>query len=218
MNVQVKLLRVLQERCFERVGDNKTISEDVRIIAATNQDLEAAIGQGTFREDLYYRLNVVPILLPSLRERREDIPLLVEHFLAKANRENNRKVRITGRALQAMLAYDWPGNVRELENCVERMVVLARRGLVLPDDLPLPIETPVEGSGGRPSRPSVARGPRSPPSATWSANRSSRPWRGPTACRRAPPPCWASRRGSSAIGCATTGSSGDSRSGVSALP
>jgi Nif-specific regulatory protein len=161
MNVQVKLLRVLQERCFERVGDNKTISVDVRIIAATNQDLEAAIGQGTFREDLYYRLNVVPILLPSLRERREDIPLLVEHFLAKANRENNRKVRITGRALQAMLAYDWPGNVRELENCVERMVVLARRGLVLPDDLPLPIETPVEGSGGRPSRPSVARGPRS---------------------------------------------------------
>jgi len=82
-------------------------------------------------------------------------------ILQQANRENNRKVRITGRALQAMLAYDWPGNVRELENCVERMVVLARRGLVLPDDLPLPIETPVEGPGGRPSRPSAVRGPRS---------------------------------------------------------
>jgi Nif-specific regulatory protein len=160
MNVQVKLLRVLQERCFERVGGSKTISVDVRIIAATNQDLEAAIAGGTFREDLYYRLNVVPILLPSLRERREDIPLLVEHFLAKANRENNRKVRITGRALQAMLAYDWPGNVRELENCVERLVVLARRGLVLPDDLPIPIEAPVERSGARPARTVTARGPR----------------------------------------------------------
>jgi Nif-specific regulatory protein len=99
--------------------------------------------------------------LPPLRDRREDIPLLLEHFLAKANRENNRKVRITGRALQAMLAYDWPGNVRELENCVERMVVLARRGLVLPDDLPLAIETPAEGSKGRPSQPSTAPGPRS---------------------------------------------------------
>jgi len=159
MNVQVKLLRVLQERCFERVGGSKTISVDVRIIAATNQDLEAAIAHGTFREDLYYRLNVVPVLLPPLRERREDIPLLVEHFLAKANRENNRRVRITGRALQTLLAYDWPGNVRELENCVERMVVLARRGLILPDDLPIPIETPGEGPRGRQSRSAAARVP-----------------------------------------------------------
>jgi Nif-specific regulatory protein len=159
MNVQVKLLRVLQERCFERVGGNKTITVDVRIIAATNQDLEAAIARGEFREDLYYRLNVVPILIPSLRERREDVPLLVEHFLAKYNRENNRKVRMTGRALQAMLAYDWPGNVRELENCVERMVIMARRGLVLPDDLPLPIEAPVDGPEGGHARPAAARGP-----------------------------------------------------------
>jgi Nif-specific regulatory protein len=140
MNVQVKLLRVLQERSFERVGGTKTITVDVRIIAATNQNLEAAIEQATFREDLYYRLNVVPILIPPLRDRREDIPLLIEHFLAKANREHNRKVRITGRVLQAMLHYDWPGNVRELENCVERMVIMSRRRLVLREDLPLPVE------------------------------------------------------------------------------
>ena len=140
MDVQVKLLRVLQERSFERVGGTKTIAVDVRIVAATNQDLEAAIQQGTFREDLYYRLNVVPLLIPPLRERREDIPLLVEHFLAKANREHNRKVRITGRGLQAMLQYDWPGNVRELENCVERMVIMSRRRLILREDLPLPLE------------------------------------------------------------------------------
>jgi Nif-specific regulatory protein len=157
MAVQVKLLRVLQERCFERVGGTRTITVDVRIIAATNHALEEAIAQGEFREDLYYRLNVVPILLPPLRERREDIPLLTEHFLAKSNRENNRKVRITGRVLQAMLNYDWPGNVRELENCVERMVIMTRRRLVLPEDLPLPIEVaPDEPKEGR-ARPTAVR-------------------------------------------------------------
>ena len=164
MDVQVKLLRVLQERSFERVGGTKTIAVDVRIIAATNQDLEVAIAQGTFREDLYYRLNVVPILLPPLRERREDIPLLVEHFLAKANREHNRKVRITGRALQIMLHYDWPGNVRELENCVERIVIMARRRLILPEDLPLPVELEPSGASRRrkavlPSRDANRPGP-----------------------------------------------------------
>jgi Nif-specific regulatory protein len=157
MPVQVKLLRVLQERCFERVGGTKTIAVDVRIIAATHQDLEAAIPRGEFREDLYYRLNVVPILLPPLRERREDIPLLIEHFLAKWNRENNRRVRITGRALQAMLNYDWPGNVRELENCIERMVVMSRRRLVLPEDLPLSLEGAQDGTGGARARPAAAR-------------------------------------------------------------
>ena len=121
LDLQAKLLRVLQERSFERVGGTQTVAVDVRIVAATHQDLEAAIAAGKFREDLYYRLNVVPVVLPPLRERREDIPLLTEHFLAKYNRENNRKVRITGRALQEMLDYDWPGNVRELENCIERL-------------------------------------------------------------------------------------------------
>lgn len=158
MPVQVKLLRVLQERCFERVGGTRTITVDVRIIAATHKDLEAAITRGEFREDLYYRLNVVPILLPPLRERREDIPLLIEHFLAKHNRENNRKVRITGRVLQTMLNYDWPGNVRELENCVERMVIMTRRRLVLPEDLPLPVETASDEPEEAQRRPAPARG------------------------------------------------------------
>ncbi len=157
MPVQVKLLRVLQERCFERVGGTKTIEVDVRIIAATHQDLEAAIGRGGFREDLYYRLNVVPILLPPLRQRREDVPLLIEHFLAKCNRENNRRVRITGRALQAMLNYDWPGNVRELENCIERMVVMSRRRLVLPEDLSLSLEGAQDGGEEAQARPPAAR-------------------------------------------------------------
>ena len=159
MPVQVKLLRVLQERCFERVGGTRTIPVDVRIVAATHQDLEADIARGEFREDLYYRLNVVPILLPPLRERREDIPLLIEHFLAKYNRENNRKVRITGRVLQSMLAYDWPGNVRELENCIERVVVMTRRRLVLPEDLPLPVETASDEPEEPPRRVAPARGP-----------------------------------------------------------
>jgi Nif-specific regulatory protein len=151
-------LRVLQERSFERVGGTKTIAVDTRIVAATHQDLEAAIARGEFREDLYYRLNVVPILLPPLRERREDISLLVEHFLAKYNRENNRKVRITGRVLQALLNYEWPGNVRELENCVERIVVMARRRLVLPEDLPLPVEVPSDDPAETRPRQSTPRG------------------------------------------------------------
>jgi Nif-specific regulatory protein len=139
LDLQSKLLRVLQERSFERVGGTRTVEVDVRIITATHQDLESAIAQGRFREDLYYRLNVVPILLPPLRDRREDIPLLTEHFLAKYNRENNRKIRITGRALQELVNYDWPGNVRELENCIERLVIMSRRRLVLPDDLLLAV-------------------------------------------------------------------------------
>jgi len=159
MPVQVKLLRVLQERCFERVGGTRTISVDVRIIAATHKDLEAAIARSEFREDLYYRLNVVPIQLAPLRERREDIPLLIEHFLAKFNRENNRKVRLTGRVLQNMLAYDWPGNVRELENCIERMVIMTRRRLVLPEDLPLPVEAASDEPEEAPRRNGPVRRP-----------------------------------------------------------
>jgi len=155
LDLQAKLLRVLQERSFERVGGTRTVDVDVRIITATHQDLEAAIARGSFREDLYYRLNVVPILLPPLRERREDIPLLTEYFLAKYNRENNRKVRITGRALQQMVNYDWPGNVRELENGIERLVIMSRRRLILPEDLFLPAEADSDGgtAGLDPPRP-----------------------------------------------------------------
>ena len=152
LDLQAKLLRVLQERSFERVGGTRTVEVDVRIIAATHQDLEAAIAQGRFREDLYYRLNVVPILLPPLRERKEDIPILTEHFLAKYNRENDRKVRITGRALQRIVDYDWPGNVRELENSIERLVIMSRRRLVLPEDLLLPVQAETSHAKAIPGR------------------------------------------------------------------
>ncbi len=124
--IQVKLLRVLQEREFERLGSNKTRHIDVRIIAATNQDLRVALEQGTFREDLYYRLNVVPLNIPPLRERTEDIPFLAEHFVGKLAAANASPVEsITEDAIQKLLAYHWPGNVRELENVIERSLVLS---------------------------------------------------------------------------------------------
>jgi len=124
-SIQVKLLRVLQEREFERLGSNKTRHIDVRIVAATNQDLRAALEQGTFREDLYYRLNVVPINIPPLRERREDIPFLAEHFVRKLAAQSGSRVEsITDAAIQRLLSYHWPGNVRELENVIERSLVL----------------------------------------------------------------------------------------------
>jgi DNA-binding NtrC family response regulator len=124
--LQVKLLRVLQEREFERVGDSKTIRVDVRVVAATNESLEDEIEAGRFREDLYYRLNVVPIPLPPLRERRDDIPLLAQFFLKRYGELNRRDVpELTPQLTQALLAYDWPGNVRELENTIERLVVLS---------------------------------------------------------------------------------------------
>ncbi len=123
--IQVKLLRVLQEREFERLGSNKTLHIDVRIVAATNQDLRAALEQGTFREDLYYRLNVVPINMPPLRERPEDIPFLAEHFVRKLAKANGSRVEsISDAAIEKLLGYHWPGNVRELENVIERSIVL----------------------------------------------------------------------------------------------
>ena len=127
--IQVKLLRVLQDKEFERLGSNKTQHTDVRVIAATNVDLRAALEQGTFREDLYYRLNVVPLNIPPLRERKEDIPYLVEHFAKKFGG------RISESALERLLAYHWPGNVRELENVVERSILLAKGPLVEADDI-----------------------------------------------------------------------------------
>ena len=124
--VQVKLLRILQEREFERLGSNKTQHIDVRVIAATNQDLRRALEQGTFREDLYYRLNVVPMEIPPLRARKNDIPFLAKHFVTKLAPESGTKVKsITEAAIDKLLEYDWPGNVRELENVIERSLVMA---------------------------------------------------------------------------------------------
>ncbi len=138
--LQVKLLRVLQEREFERVGDHRTVKVDVRVIAATNLDLEEEVHKGTFREDLYYRLNVVTINIPPLRARREDIPRLIDHFLDHFNRDNNRNVRkISREVLNTLLRYPWPGNVRELENAVERSVVLSTGEEFTEDLLPLQI-------------------------------------------------------------------------------
>ena len=125
--IQVKLLRILQEREFERLGSNVTRHTDVRIIAATNQDLRAALEQGTFREDLYYRLNVVPLNIPPLRERKQDIPFLANHFIRKLAADSGSAVEsITDAAMERLVAYHWPGNVRELENVIERSLVLCR--------------------------------------------------------------------------------------------
>jgi len=135
--LQSKLLRVLQEREFERVGGTKTTSVDVRLIAATNRDLEAGVANGSFRGDLYYRLNVVPIFLPALRERLEDIPILIEHFLKHFNKENDRSVSLDAKTLGILTKYHWPGNVRELENTIERTVVLAEKDIISPSELPM---------------------------------------------------------------------------------
>ncbi len=139
LSTQVKLLRVLQERKFERVGGSKTISSDVRIIAATNRNLEKAIGEGKFREDLYYRLNVVPIFLPPLRSRKEDIPLLVSYFLEKYNRENRAHYQISTEAMGRLVNHPWLGNVRELENTIERMAVLAKGNEITAEEVPQPL-------------------------------------------------------------------------------
>jgi Nif-specific regulatory protein len=135
--LQPKILRVLQEREFERVGSEKTIKVDVRIIAATSRNLEHLVSEGRFREDLYYRLNVIPIFLPPLRERGEDIPFLIEHFLEKFNTENERSVILDESAMHALLNYSWPGNVRELENTIERLVVMSGSDIINERDLPM---------------------------------------------------------------------------------
>ncbi|MFH1626470.1 MAG: sigma-54 dependent transcriptional regulator [Pseudomonadota bacterium] len=134
---QTKILRVLQEREFEPVGGTKTIQVDVRIITATNKDLEDEARKGKFREDLYDRLNVIPITIPPLRERKEDIPLLAEHFLRIYNEKNKRSIRgFEPRVMDAFIRYSWPGNVRELENIVERTVIMCRSDIISIDDLP----------------------------------------------------------------------------------
>ena len=131
----MKLLRVLQERSVERLGGQKVIPVDVRIVAATNRNLEEMIRRNQFREDLYYRLNVVPLVLPPLRDRREDIPLLVNHFIDKFNRDNSRSVTLGDGVIDLLVDYEWPGNVRELENMVERLVVMAREEKIAVEDV-----------------------------------------------------------------------------------
>jgi len=139
LEMQVKLLRVLQERRFEPLGGSRVIEADVRIISATHRDLEAMVREGKFREDLYYRLNVVPIHLPPLRERREDLPLLIAEINAQLQRRGMPGCRFDTRALRALVRYDWPGNVRELANLIERCAILAGNREVTPEDLPEPI-------------------------------------------------------------------------------
>ena len=138
--MQVKLLRVLQERCFERVGSNKNIRVDVRIIAATHRNLEQAIEQEKFREDLFYRLNVFPIELPPLRQRRHDIALLFNEFISRLESEAKPVVHLTPKAVEILMQYDWPGNVRELANLVERLTILFPNNVVDLDDLPARIK------------------------------------------------------------------------------
>jgi DNA-binding NtrC family response regulator len=136
--VQAKLLRVLQEGSFERVGDEKTISVNVRIISATNKDLKHEVKRGNFREDLYYRLNVVPIHLPSLRKRKLDIPLLAKHFLESGLFEGQRNTaKLTKEALALMMDYPWPGNIRELQSAIRFALIKAKNNMIQPDDLPM---------------------------------------------------------------------------------
>ncbi|MEW6601886.1 MAG: nif-specific transcriptional activator NifA [Nitrospirota bacterium] len=135
--LQPKILRVLQEREFERVGSERTVKVDVRIITATSRNLETLVSQGKFREDLYFRLNVIPLFLPPLREREEDIPILIEYFLNKFNGENSRSTVMDKSALQVFLNYHWPGNVRELENTIERLVIMSGSDIITATDLPV---------------------------------------------------------------------------------
>ena len=155
--LQVKLLRFLQERSFMRIGGNESIKVDVRIIAATNKNLEKLVQEGKFREDLFYRLNVVPILMPPLRDRSEDIPLLAKHFLENFSHKNEKIfIDFSAEALQALMAYEWPGNVRELENAIERVVVLNNDTKVKLPHLPDFMQT-VDQSAKRPAVPAVLK-------------------------------------------------------------
>jgi sigma-54 specific flagellar transcriptional regulator A len=162
LSMQVKLLRVLQEQCFERVGGMQTIQADVRILAATHKDLEAMIERGEFRQDLYYRLNVFPIPMPSLRERMEDIPLLLNELIAELEAEGRGSVRFNSSAIAALCSYSWPGNVRELANLVERMAILHPHAIVGVQDLPaafrrLDYSRADSNSGAQPSVQAVAQ-------------------------------------------------------------
>jgi two-component system nitrogen regulation response regulator NtrX len=154
LRTQAKVLRALEEQVIERVGGREPIKVDVRVIAASNRDLESLIAQSVFRDDLFYRLAVIPIEVPPLRARRDDIPRLVDHFIAVFSAENGKRVKtVSGEALAYFLAYDWPGNVRELRNMVERLVIMTAGDVIGPDDVPAPLR-PKEA-------PAMADSPRS---------------------------------------------------------
>jgi transcriptional regulator with PAS, ATPase and Fis domain len=161
--LQAKLLRFLDEKTFRRVGGTKDIQVDVCIIAATNRVLRALVEQGEFREDLFYRLNIFPVTLPPLRERREDIPLLVEFFLAQYNRELHKNVPgVDKTAMAVMQAYPWPGNIRELRNLIERAMLMARGGVLTLADLPAELKKPAAVPGAEKethAAPAIAFGP-----------------------------------------------------------
>jgi two-component system NtrC family response regulator len=147
LHLQAKLLRVLQEREYERVGSSRPINVNVRILAASHRPLEALLKAGQLREDLYYRLNVVPIFLPPLRERRSDLSLLIEYFLRRFAEKNGKTIRgLTPEGRDILLRYDYPGNVRELENIIERAVVLTRDDVIASGDLPLTVQEPEMGA------------------------------------------------------------------------
>jgi two-component system NtrC family response regulator len=159
LHLQVKLLRVLQEREIERVGSSRPIAVDVRLLAATHRDLEALVKSGRFRDDLYYRVNVVTVSIPPLRERREDIPPLLDHFLEKFAATNGKVIQgLTREARDALLRYDYPGNVRELENLMERAVVLTRDDVIGLGDLPLSLKETEEEAAEAPSLPAAVEG------------------------------------------------------------
>ena len=149
VKTQAKVLRALEEQSFERVGGRDVVKVDVRVIAASNRDLQSLIALGQFREDLYYRLNVIPIEVPPLRARKDDIPLLVDHFIAIFCAENGKRAKsLDGEALAYVLAYDWPGNVRELRNMVERLVIMTAGDVITPDDLPAPLRPKETAAAG----------------------------------------------------------------------
>jgi len=158
LSLQVKLLRVLQQKTFEPVGGSEPISVDVRIIAATNKEIEAEVAAGRFRPDLYYRLNVLPLYIPPLRERREDIPVLADFFLKKFNREIKKQIQgFTPEALEVLLSYSWPGNVRELQNAVERAAVVTQGDRIAPEAFALArsVRGSDEETGGKTLRDAV---------------------------------------------------------------
>jgi two-component system response regulator AtoC len=146
LSTQSKILRVIQERQFERIGGTATLTVDVRILAATNRNLEEEVRAGRFREDLFYRLNVIPLLLPPLRERREDIPGLIEFFMDKYRKKLSKNVRLSGETVEALLAYDYPGNVRELENAIERCVTLSGSDVIGKEELPDTVAIPQQAA------------------------------------------------------------------------